>query len=117
VIPPRQYVGFDAYKKDWQDFFALFPGPVDKFEITVSMAIPSSSASQKGIVKMASHGFRNTQSFQMASALTLRDKIRLRAYELYLERGQADGRGREDWLQAERELTHTKRTEATLVEE
>ncbi len=53
----------------------------------------------------------------MASALTLRDKIRLRAYELYLERGQADGRGREDWLQAERELTHTKRTEATLVEE
>ncbi len=34
VIPPRQYVGFDAYKKDWQDFFALFPGPVDKFEIT-----------------------------------------------------------------------------------
>ena len=33
VIPPRQYVGFDAYKKDWQDFFATFPGPVDKFEV------------------------------------------------------------------------------------
>jgi ketosteroid isomerase-like protein len=33
VIPPRQYVGFDAYKKDWQDFLAAFPGPVDKFEV------------------------------------------------------------------------------------
>jgi ketosteroid isomerase-like protein len=30
---PRQYVGFDAYKKDWEDFFATFPGPVDKFEV------------------------------------------------------------------------------------
>jgi ketosteroid isomerase-like protein len=33
VIPPRQYVGFDAYKKDWQGFLAAFPGPVDKFEV------------------------------------------------------------------------------------
>jgi uncharacterized protein (TIGR02246 family) len=33
VIPPRQYVGFDAYKKDFEDFFAAFPGPVDKFEV------------------------------------------------------------------------------------
>ena len=34
VVPPRQYVGFDAYKKDWQEFFAAFPGPVDQFELT-----------------------------------------------------------------------------------
>jgi ketosteroid isomerase-like protein len=33
VVPPRQYVGWDAYKKDWQDTFAAFPGPV-KFSIT-----------------------------------------------------------------------------------
>jgi ketosteroid isomerase-like protein len=33
VTPPRQYVGFDAYKNDWQGFFAAFPGPVDKFEV------------------------------------------------------------------------------------
>ena len=33
VVPPRQYVGFDAYKKDWEDFFALFPGRVVVFEI------------------------------------------------------------------------------------
>jgi ketosteroid isomerase-like protein len=33
VTPPRQHVGFDDYKKDWQDTFAAFPGPVDKFEV------------------------------------------------------------------------------------
>jgi uncharacterized protein (TIGR02246 family) len=29
AVPPRQYTGADAYKKDWQAFFALFPGPMD----------------------------------------------------------------------------------------
>jgi uncharacterized protein (TIGR02246 family) len=33
VTPPRQHVGFDDYKKDYQDFFAAFPGPVDRLEI------------------------------------------------------------------------------------
>ena len=33
------------------------------------------------------------------------DKIRRRAYEIYLERGSGPGRELEDWLQAERELT------------
>lgn len=33
VIPPRQYVGWDAYKKDWQDFFGSV-GPFAVFEIT-----------------------------------------------------------------------------------
>jgi ketosteroid isomerase-like protein len=28
VVPPRQYVGWAAYKKDWDDTFGLFPGPV-----------------------------------------------------------------------------------------
>lgn len=28
VVPPRQFVGWDAYKKDWQDVFASMPGPV-----------------------------------------------------------------------------------------
>jgi Protein of unknown function (DUF2934) len=32
------------------------------------------------------------------------EKIRLRAYEIYLERGQAPGLELDDWLQAEREL-------------
>lgn len=32
------------------------------------------------------------------------EEIRLRAYELYLERGCLDGSDVEDWLQAERKL-------------
>lgn len=28
VVPPRQYVGSDAYRKDWQDFLAGFQGPI-----------------------------------------------------------------------------------------
>lgn len=32
-------------------------------------------------------------------------KIRIRAYEIYLERSEQPGRDLDDWLQAERELT------------
>jgi uncharacterized protein (TIGR02246 family) len=28
VVPPRQYVGAAAYRKDWQDFLSSFPGPI-----------------------------------------------------------------------------------------
>ena len=33
VVPPREYDGWDAYKKDFQDFFAGYKGPV-KFTIS-----------------------------------------------------------------------------------
>ncbi len=32
------------------------------------------------------------------------EKIRLRAYQLYEERGRIDGHGSDDWLQAESEI-------------
>src|SRR2546422_811573 len=28
VTPPRQHVGWADYKKDWEDLFAAFPGPL-----------------------------------------------------------------------------------------
>jgi uncharacterized protein (TIGR02246 family) len=28
VVPPREYPTWDAYKKDWEDLFVQFPGPV-----------------------------------------------------------------------------------------
>jgi len=28
VAPPREYASWEAYKKDWEDLFAAFPGPV-----------------------------------------------------------------------------------------
>jgi len=33
VIPPRQYVGAKAYRKDWEDFLGTFQGAV-KFELS-----------------------------------------------------------------------------------
>ena len=33
------------------------------------------------------------------------EEIRLRAYEIYMDRGRIDGQELDDWFQAERELT------------
>jgi ketosteroid isomerase-like protein len=33
VVPPRQYLGADAYRKDWVEFFAAFKG-TPKFDIS-----------------------------------------------------------------------------------
>ena len=33
LVPPRQYAGATAYRKDWEGFFALFKGPL-KFELS-----------------------------------------------------------------------------------
>lgn len=33
IVPPLQYVGTDAYRKQWQEVFSLFPGPIG-YEIT-----------------------------------------------------------------------------------
>jgi hypothetical protein len=38
----------------------------------------------------------------------LEHQIRLRAYELYEERGREDGHELEDWLRAEAEITEKK---------
>ena len=28
AVPPREYAGWDAYKRDWEGLFAAYPGPV-----------------------------------------------------------------------------------------
>jgi len=38
-----------------------------------------------------------------------RDRVAMRAYELYLQRGGSGGQELEDWLTAERELTSSAR--------
>ena len=42
VTPPRQYVGADAYRKDWKDFLATFKGPIKVVmsDLAVSVAGP-----------------------------------------------------------------------------
>ena len=39
------------------------------------------------------------------------EEIELRAYEIYLKRGDGDGVALEDWLAAERELLASRQTE------
>ena len=39
--------------------------------------------------------------------MSLESKIRIRAYELYVERGCTPGHENEDWLLAEREVKNT----------
>jgi ketosteroid isomerase-like protein len=34
VTIPRQFVGASAYKKDWEDFFAMVPGPIISCEMS-----------------------------------------------------------------------------------
>jgi hypothetical protein len=49
-------------------------------------------------------------AFDTTSAVVDRDRIALRAYELYVERGCGEGRDMDDWLDAERELTNGRRS-------
>jgi ketosteroid isomerase-like protein len=30
VVPPREYAGWEPYKKDWEGLFAAFPGPLEQ---------------------------------------------------------------------------------------
>lgn len=45
------------------------------------------------------------QSATVVADPSLEEKIRLRAYALYEERGREDGHDVDDWLRAEAELT------------
>jgi ketosteroid isomerase-like protein len=36
---PRQHPGWDAYKKDWEDFFAVMPGPLKLNVMDLSITI------------------------------------------------------------------------------
>lgn len=45
---------------------------------------------------------------QTAEGNPTREEIELRAHQIYIERGGADGQDMEDWLQAERELSEER---------
>jgi ketosteroid isomerase-like protein len=39
AVPPRQYAGWDAYKKDWEELFAAFPGPLTDSMTDLSVTV------------------------------------------------------------------------------
>ena len=44
LVPPREYPSWDAYKKDWQELFELFPGPIHNTISEVSITVDGSTA-------------------------------------------------------------------------
>jgi ketosteroid isomerase-like protein len=52
VSPPRQHVGWQDYKKDWQELLAAFPGPatfsISDLDITVVGSVAYSHSIQTG---------------------------------------------------------------------
>ena len=66
--------------------------------------------SRKGTPKKAVKGPTKTSGMQSPHpAAPSPEEIRARAYEIYIDRGQTEGRELDDWLQAEIELIESLR--------
>ncbi|HEX5435827.1 MAG TPA: DUF2934 domain-containing protein [Gemmatimonadaceae bacterium] len=63
----------------------------------------SSSAQTRATRKQAASMQQREEEVPIVAQPRVDDEIRVRAYEIYLERGAGHGRDLEDWLQAERE--------------
>jgi len=50
VTPPRQHIGWEDYKKDWEDLFAAFPGPLHQEITDLSVAVDGKVAYSHCIV-------------------------------------------------------------------
>jgi hypothetical protein len=59
------------------------------------------------------HHLPKKESF-MATAKVPKDKIAVRAYEIFKSRGGKPGRDLDDWLQAERELARSEMKSSTI---
>ena len=62
------------------------------------------STSRKQIATMPSP--KPVEAKKNTSTANLEEQIRIRAYQLYEERGYTPGHENEDWLVAEREILH-----------
>jgi ketosteroid isomerase-like protein len=56
ATPPRQYVGAAAYRRDWEDFMGLFPGPIQAdlsdLDVTVGGDVAYGHSIQHGVGAM-----------------------------------------------------------------
>ncbi|HEY6971431.1 MAG TPA: DUF2934 domain-containing protein [Candidatus Angelobacter sp.] len=72
------------------------PIPIDT---GVSQSSPGTVASRSAATQVSSDNNPATQAYP-----GIEEEIRLRAYELYVERGRQDGFQEEDWSRAETEI-------------
>lgn len=78
VVPPRQYVGWAAYKKDWETFLAAYPNPV-KFSVAdLSVTVSGDVA--------YSHSIQTIESTDKAGAA---NKMVVRVTDVYRKTGDA----------------------------
>ena len=59
----------------------------------------------KTAISITNPNSENDEATDSARTQPTDEEIAVRAYHIYLERGQAEGDPTDDWLQAERELT------------
>jgi hypothetical protein len=64
----------------------------------------SSKLQRSAIMETETTSTQATASEVQVENATSDEEIRIRAYEIYVERGEQQGRELDDWLQAEREL-------------
>src|SRR2546427_9717415 len=67
VMPPRQHVGWAVYKKDWEDLFAAFPGPLHQELSDLSVTTGGTVAVSHYVVAgsfTVSGGFRLTDALR-----------------------------------------------------
>jgi hypothetical protein len=55
---------------------------------------------------MQTHSSPADPKYGTLGVTELEDRIRARAYEIYVDRGREDGRALDDWLQAKAEVLH-----------
>jgi Protein of unknown function (DUF2934) len=97
VLPHSFYVLLLNSKEHFKMAKAKSPRPTTK---TGKQVITMPEAGSVPIKKSAA----SPSSPPGSSVHELESKIRHRAYELYVERGQITGRDQEDWFQAELEI-------------
>jgi uncharacterized protein (TIGR02246 family) len=62
LVPPRQYVGAAAYRKDWQALISSYKGPIE-FEITdLSVEIDGNTAFGHSIQRLSGTGTKGQQT-------------------------------------------------------
>ncbi len=52
IVPPLRFVGWDAYKKDWQAFFLAFKGRLTDDPITFKLVVDGRIAYSEGTERM-----------------------------------------------------------------
>ena len=62
----------------------------------------------KGKSRPEIESIQTSEPISTQAAEPTEEEIAVRAYHIYLERGEADGDPMNDWLQAERELKETR---------